>query len=608
MKSTTTTTLILSTIMTSLVHEPSRAACNAPDTKEPLSVKICSSAAGGMPHKYVGVGGFKTYYAVVYREDGTTIYTGPGTYTWYVTIGSTRLALSPYAGGDGSMVHANGLIVSSDAGDVTIKVVFKTSTDPVPCYHETKLTVVDLAVVDYIKSYYANSESDVPFVVEPKPTCLGISPADYTLFELTFRTDVDGAQIDLSAPANLKSGNAISGTTVQPPITALIPEAFYQPIMTDIGVCDISKYKVEWELTIGGETVFGNTGEKNAERFGDARIPVYEIGVGSTANGTYPLSGAPNPKKAANLLQYATNSTSGATYDLPDAWTYFRFEEFHVDKPLDEIDKFTLRSRYKTDYWSPYFTGMYAWHIRTSLSEERRQSWAAIYYGKKTWQGVRVVDITQADEDVNFGAFPLETPGATKFKFIWGQGGYGIESGTWDPSVLQADSLLLDAFALGASLASPWSKAKLAFLLLDSLSFGISAKASIEGSKTFLGGDWAGVVAYGGFKVRDKDGNTRLDKYCGTYDNSIAEVRKIQGGTRAEEAATDEEWLVPMRDASWSQKVYVGDSFDGFVSGSIKCGSYAGGMWLILWHELDVDVSLKCDLSSDPNLYLSTFP
>lgn len=86
------------------------------------------------------------------------------------------------------------------------------------------------------------------------------------------------------------------------------------------------------------------------------------------------------------------------------------------------------------------------------------------------------------------------------------------------------------------------------------------------------------------------------------------EMFKVQG-TLPNPHVGAEKRNIDMRRGNTSHTVKVGGSLDAFVSASIQCGSFGGGMWFLTrWEDSDVDVKLECDVSSDPNLYIKHYP
>jgi len=464
-------------------------------------------------------------------------------------------------------------------------------------HDKVKLVPILVRIIDLVPSYYADAESHVPLVFAIEGAALTI--ADLSDPRVTF--SVDGSDYLFSDSVELHSGDFISEDFATDNLfTALIKESAYDSIAV---VGDISAdvaYSLILRVTVG-DNASGDcaSGKANAERFGDKTIPIYEIGVSGNGNGVYNLTAQPNHKRPRT--RKGTITFNGTVVDLP--WSVVKFSTIYYGKSIDEAAKYRLKIKYDTEPSPPVNNSP----LRFSLADERRQGYAMVYHPRKSIGDIAdIVDLSKNNTHVRMKAFRNVE---NYFTYEWGQPKVGIaypykieSEADFPNSVIYALGIVDTALA-AYGLVSGWNPTGWAALLASaSIGLGDGVAGAITGS-TGMGGEWACVTMYGGYVIRDKDGNKTGEGWWPSSDADKIQKRLAPDGVDSHGKNHHENFTIDTY--TGQEPVYVGSLYSVFLSGSIEASSPAGVVPTFpVPQDFDIQLALELDISDDPTIYL----
>ena len=252
------------------------------------------------------------------------------------------------------------------------------------------MTSADIYVTDVVDRYYADAESNVPvvFKINGPP----VESASQINNERVIFT-VDGVEKTFSgSQIAVYKGDLISEDFDQAEnyatyFTAVIDATAFDPINVETaelrGITADVSYRVDCDVDYGVRTIACRGNKRDAVAFGDARIPVYEIGVPGPDNGTYDITDMPENTHMKEAVQTEKLRDSIAGWEDID-WSSGmapQFDVYEIGFVESRSDgKSVMEIKYDTE-GNFYTDGKL---MKFILSDERRQGYVFIYYGRKT--------------------------------------------------------------------------------------------------------------------------------------------------------------------------------------------------------------------------------
>ena len=248
------------------------------------------------------------------------------------------------------------------------------------------------------------------------------------------------------------------------------------------------------------------------------------------------------------------------------------------------------------------------------LSDERRQGYVYIYYGRKTVEKVPsktgkadvtdLVDLDLESTEVKYEAFTGNKNGC--FQWEYGRNPPGFANYTVN-SRSNFDSKALWILSSGGTVGSiattiasgsPFFLSNPVGWTVSTIGIGIGVTNAVVNAPVPEDSEWVSITNYGGLVVQKPDGNRRVkNTYPTNADKKDYTERHAPGDDAAHDTGDSEKWDVYLgSNAPNKHKLNVGETHKFFVSGSIRAGSLAGKT---LISDRDVQVSLTLDISDD---------
>jgi hypothetical protein len=281
-----------------------------------------------------------------------------------------------------------------------------------------KVLVVKIEITRVIPSYYSWADSHVPVVFRVK------GPEDSTAYTID-QSGTDGHFIVNGTDNYIANGSFlgtfqgdyIGGDFSDPNIySAIISKTFYKPVLVPGDPADPSKpiglsqqvgYRIKIRLDYDGQSITCYSFGQSAERYGDFRVPVFELGqhpASSPFNLNFDTPGLIGVSLTKSACKQEIITIGGQEINLPSV--YAPFSDYYADDVLSAFYEHKLEIRYKTKE-AP--NGANGFPMKITLGDARLQIYAMPFYGRKTVNGIAdIIDLSKNTGVVDVAGFRKE--------------------------------------------------------------------------------------------------------------------------------------------------------------------------------------------------------